>query len=112
MDFDLNDDGYRSPIDLFVCSYEGELNNIAKQISEQTDNAITAEIVQRFEIDVNKEELLRALAYDRDQYHKGYMAGYQRGLQEGKETAMLTLGESLIQKYGKKEEEGEDNEDD
>ena len=79
MDFDLNDDGYRSPIDLFVCSYEGELNNIAKQISEQTDNAITAEIVQRFEIDVNKEELLRALAYDRDQYHKGYMAGYQRG---------------------------------
>ena len=30
------------------------------------------EVVQRYDINVNKEELIKALSYDRNQYDKGY----------------------------------------
>ena len=39
------------------------------------DNILRA--VQNYGIIVNKEELIKALAYDRDQYDKGYQDGLQ-----------------------------------
>ena len=42
--------------------------------------------VQRVGIDVDKDELIRALQYDRGQYQKGYMDGFKDAL-DGKRQA-------------------------
>ena len=51
---------YKSPIDLIISQAETEMENeIVK-------------VVQRMGINVDKGELMRALAYDRNQYVRGY----------------------------------------
>ena len=56
---------YESPINLYV------QETIRKMESERED-AITAKISESIGIDINKDELIKALQYDRQQYHKGY----------------------------------------
>ena len=55
---------YKSPIDI-------SFTNTLKDIVEQQDAYIVRE-VQRMGVTVDKEELLKALKYDREQYEKGY----------------------------------------
>lgn len=55
---------YKSPIEMI---YE----NMQTQILKQQENDIL-QAVQRYDIVVDKEELLKALRYDRGQYTKGY----------------------------------------
>ena len=38
--------------------------------------------VQRYGFDVDKEELAKALNYDRKQYEKGYMDGYNKAIDD------------------------------
>ena len=59
-------------------SYEDPIELIYKEINDQRIAAIENGIFKAVEevgISVNKEELLKALAYDRDQYQKGYADG-------------------------------------
>ena len=56
---------YRSPIDI-----------IYGQLQKQMDDNILR-VVQSYDINVDKEELIRALRYDRDQYEKGYADGHR-----------------------------------
>ena len=51
--------------------YESPITIIQDQMHMQMEDSIY-KAVQRFNVDVNKEELIKALAYDRDQYQKGY----------------------------------------
>lgn len=47
-------------------------------IMADTEHVLEDEIyraIQKYAVDVNKEELLKALQYDRDQYNKGYQDG-------------------------------------
>ena len=88
-------------------SYESPINiyqDLANEITEMHDNMVYMKV--REIVDVDKEELLKALAYDRDQYNKGYQEGYRRGLEEGKQVAMTALANSILQKWG-----GENDED-
>lgn len=56
-------------------NYKSPVEIIAGQMrTEQIDNIV--KIVQEMGVNVDKEELLRALRYDRDQYEQGYTAGY------------------------------------
>ena len=60
-------DTYRSPVEIYttqmMVNFESDLeNNILKA-------------AQGVGIDVNKDELIKALQYDRDQYDKGYKDG-------------------------------------
>ena len=55
---------YESPIDIIY-------NDIQYKVVEELDKNIVS-AVQSYGIDVNKEELLKALRYDRQQYEKGY----------------------------------------
>lgn len=41
------------------------------------------EIQQQMHVDINKDELIRALQYDRNQYEKGYHDGVHDALAEG-----------------------------
>lgn len=61
---------YESPINLI---YGG----LTTKITEDVDNAILT-VIQQLNIDVDKEELIKALNYDRDQYRKGYMDGLKK----------------------------------
>ena len=60
--------GYESPIHLIT-------DQIATQISRRVDENIW-EAVVKTEVVVDKDELIKALRYDRDQYDKGYVNGY------------------------------------
>lgn len=51
--------------------YESPITIIQDQMRMQMEDNIY-KAVQYFNVDVNKEELIKALAYDRDQYRKGY----------------------------------------
>ena len=62
---------YESPIELVVSQFQTEI------IKQQENQVIKA--VQNVGVNVDKSELLRALAYDRDQYEKGYADGYEAG---------------------------------
>lgn len=55
--------------------YDSPINLIEKQMAFDIDKAIEGEVwkvTKEIGIDVNKEELIKALQYDRDQYEKGY----------------------------------------
>ena len=52
--------GYESPIRMIVGEMETKME------------ADTMSVIQRYGIDVDKEELIKALEYDRGQYEKGY----------------------------------------
>ena len=58
---------YESPINIIF-------QNIQEQIAIQTERDIL-EIVRKCGIDVDKDELVKALNYDRNQYNKGYVDG-------------------------------------
>ena len=62
---------YESPIKII----ESKIDSFSKAIIKQKDDAIFAEIQSSFGVDVDREELIRALQYDRDQYNKGYADG-------------------------------------
>ena len=51
--------------------YESPIRMIADQMSTQVE-ADCVSVVQHYGFDVDKEELAKALAYDRDQYDKGF----------------------------------------
>ena len=70
---DIDIMGYKSPITLFQ-------ERMAFNIAEAIDVA-TVEAVARIGVDVDKDELIKALEYDRDQYNEGYRNGYCRGRQ-------------------------------
>ena len=57
--------GYESPISQIF-------QNIQDSIIRETENGYLATIQATTGLDINKEELIKALNYDRDQYNKGY----------------------------------------
>lgn len=71
---DINIDivGYESPIRLIT-------EQIASDIAKKTDETVW-EAVWQTGVVVDKDELIKALEYDREQYEKGYRAGYEDAL--------------------------------
>jgi hypothetical protein len=65
---------YDSPIDLYV-------SDISHQIMKQQDEQIYQAVVHFFP-DVKREELLKALRYDRGQYEAGYADGKRDAMDE------------------------------
>lgn len=69
---------YESPITIF----ESTLDSFSKAIIKQRDDAIFAEIQSSFGVALDREELIRALQYDRNQYEKGYADGKRDAMAE------------------------------
>lgn len=63
--------GYQNPIDIMSIGYQSPINIITNKIKAKIEDEILT-AVQKVGVDVDKDELLKALAYDRDQYQKGY----------------------------------------
>lgn len=56
---------YENPISVYV-------EQAVKQMQEQRENEIYYTITEKFDVQVNREELIKALQYDRQQYDAGY----------------------------------------
>lgn len=65
---------YKSPIDLM---YSNPVHEFATKMNNDMEEQIMVEIA-RVRINVNKEELVKALQYDRDQYAKGWNDSIRR----------------------------------
>lgn len=65
---------YESPIEMIY-------GQIQSRVAEDLDNHIY-KAVRNVGINVDKEELIRALNYDRDQYQKGFEDGYRKKEEE------------------------------
>ena len=57
---------WKSPIEI--------QQDIVRQVDMVIEDGVM-KAIQRFDINVDKEELIKALKYDRDQYEKGYQDG-------------------------------------
>ncbi len=82
---------YQSPIEVYI---EQALNNI----TEQRDKEICSYITEKMSIQVNREELIHALRYDKYQYDKGYNEGKKEALELYKQALLNT--EFLKYNYG------------
>jgi hypothetical protein len=78
--------GYESPIHTLT-------DRIAAEIRMKADEQIW-EAVVRTGVVVDKDELVKALKYDRDQYNKGYVNGYNAD-------KWISVEDRLPDKYGK-----------
>ena len=72
---------WNSPIEILVGTITNEMN------SKLDDAIVTA--VQKVGIRVDKEELIKALKYDRDQYCKGYFDGYNDAMNEEEQSEYI-----------------------
>ena len=61
--------------------YESPINEILGEMQITYENECM-KVVQSVGFDVNKEELTKALQYDRNQYEKGHKDGYEFGIDE------------------------------
>ena len=59
------------------CKIFEQVEHLSGQLIEAKENHIMATIRQY--VDVDKDELIRALQYDRNQYEKGFEDGYVKG---------------------------------
>ena len=67
---------YKSPIQI-------KIEKAEKDFNLRLENAVYNAVLN-YEIIVDKDELIKALRYDRDQYIRGYWAGYTDGAMEPK----------------------------
>lgn len=96
---------YESPIKL---TFEDTLQDALIDLADKRRDAIISEEEKaimtqvRMYVDVEKDELIKALAYDRGQYEKGYKDGYDKGVEDGVNKMFEKMKELLF-------ERGEDN---
>lgn len=64
-----------------ILGYESPIQLICSQINTSLEENIL-KATQSVGIDVNKEELTKALSYDRGQYKKGYENGYIKAVDD------------------------------
>lgn len=63
--------------DIDILGYESPITVIMGQMRMEQENNIY-KLIRNLGVDVDKEELIKALQYDRNQYEKGYINGYNR----------------------------------
>ena len=95
--------GYESPIEIAV-------KKTVNDIMEERDNAIIAKISEEMAININKEELFKALAYDRDQYNKGYRDGEIAGYAMGYKDALEKVAKRVRELFWPEKTEDKNNE--
>ena len=65
---------YEPPIEILKC-----VENSIKKENEFIENEVYSRIL-KVGVNVDKEELIKALQYDREQYNKGYADGFEKGI--------------------------------
>lgn len=71
---------YNSPISIISQMVDDQI----KEMQKQEETAVMAEITKKMSVDIDKDELIKALNYDRHQYEKGFADGRFFGIREVK----------------------------
>ena len=79
--------GWKTPVEI-------TFQRISRDIQEKEDAYIIEEI-RNIGVNVNKEELIKALNYDRQQYSQGYKNGYKDGYAKGIDDCLARLKELI-----------------
>ena len=87
-------EGYESPI-------TGYMSHFAQQVIEQREDAVVAQISEQIGVNVDKDELIRALNYDRNQFNEGYRKGYFDATQRRNDTTALERVIEIMQRERK-----------
>lgn len=82
---------WESPINIMEIQ-----DSFVSEIKEKTEEMVFTEI-KRIGIDVDKEELLKALQYDREQYDKGYSDGYANAVDKFAERICDRVNDDSLQ---------------
>jgi len=77
---------YESPITIYV-------DNMVSQLEQQRENDIMMKITEYTKLDINKDELVKALTYDREQYEKGKKDGKAEMIEKIEHAGPYTVGE-------------------
>lgn len=64
---------YESPISLYR-----SVDKTIKDLRKRIDDSVLLEVREKMKIEINAEELRRALRYDRQQYERGYKDGIRK----------------------------------
>lgn len=86
---------YNSPIKMI----SRVVDNAIKEQQKQEETMIMAEITKQIGVDVDKDELIKALNYDRQQYEKGFVDGRFSGEHEIESKLVHIETRFAIQKY-------------
>jgi arginine repressor len=76
--------------------YESPINQILGEMQITYENECM-KAVQSCGFDVNKEELTKALQYDRGQYEKGYKDGYVKAIDDLLHNAEVKIYDTILQ---------------
>ena len=76
---------YEAPIEVYRM-----VNDIIKQQNKAIENEVWSSIL-KVGVNVDKEELIKALRYDREQYQKGYKDGFKDGIIKFAERLKLSM---------------------
>ena len=79
---------YQSPIEIVFPEY----GNLFKEVQRKNEEEIMTCIQVETGLKIDKEELIRALRYDRDQYEKGFADGQNSIVRCGECKYMLPCG--------------------
>ena len=85
-----------------LMSYKSPIETIVDEMALIAENGVY-KAAQNVNINVNKEELEKALRYDRDQYVEGFANGYEAGYKKGINDAIDKLSSLLIKREGESE---------
>ena len=88
---------YESPIQILesTCDVKDALKQVAKDLNDQLETK-TFSIIKEYGIVVDKDELIRALNYDREQYSKGYAEAIQTIREKCLEHQDFHKGEDVV----------------
>ena len=87
---------YESPITL---KWEDVAENCKNALYDQINDSIVIKVRSVMGMDIDKEELAKALEYYRDQYYTGYDEGYNDGRIVGAAEALNMLKKELLEKF-------------
>ena len=77
--------------------YKSPIEMIATEVQTKYENDCVS-VCQRYGFNVDRDELAKALAYDRNQYDKGFKDGYNQAIKDRRE-----LYESIMKLVGGRE---------
>lgn len=86
-----------------LMSYKSPIETIVDEMALIAENGVY-KAAQNVNINVNKEELEKALRYDRNQYVEGFANGYEAGYKKGINDAIDKLSSLLKEREGESDD--------
>lgn len=91
---------YKPPIDIFQ-KLTNNFNDFYDKANAELEKEIVCRVRMETAINIDKDELFKALRYDRAQYDKGYADGQKDGYDKGFHDAVEYLKKSVEEIYDK-----------